>query len=396
MERVKYYNANVVDFRGNYPGVVYTEGPVIAYAGADDPMLPHDRAVDVGGMALMPAFIDLHCHLRDPGYPQKETLETGMKAALAGGYATLVAMANTSPVIEAPALVEENHRRAGELRLCRLIQAAAAGKGLNDGEATAWEALSNVTPVLTNDGKNIGSDVFMEKLLRFARERGVVVSTHAEPEAEITRRDIAIMKKLWAESPGGFCPLHVGHISLAETAALIRKAQRDGLPVTSEITPHHLIGWDMDYRVNPPLRTKADAEALIEAIREGTANYLATDHAPHTPDDKAAGMAGISGIEFAFGIYWHVFHANNIPLTRLSEMASFRPAERLGLKSGLIEAGWPADLVIIDPDWTGAIDPETMVSRSHNTPFKGYPLRGKVLKTIVEGELRYDHGSTVR
>lgn len=396
MERVKYFNANILDSRGNYPGVVYTEGPVIAFAGTEDANLPHDRTVDLQGMTLMPAFLDLHCHLRDPGYPFKETLETGMKAALAGGYATLVAMANTSPVIETPALVEENHRRAKALRLCRLIQAAAAGKGLLDEAATDWDALSGVTPVLTNDGKNIGSDEFMEKLLRFARDRGIVVSTHAEPEAEITKRDIAIMRKLWSENPGGFCPLHVGHISLAETAALIRESKKEGIPVTSEITPHHLIGWDMDYRVNPPLRTRADAEALIEAIRDGTANILATDHAPHTPEDKAAGMAGISGIEFAFGIYWHVFHQNNIPLTRLSGMASLRPAERLGIKAGLIEVGYPADLVIVDPNWTGTIVPETMVSRSHNTPFGGYPLRGKVLTTIVEGEVRYDHGSFVR
>lgn len=393
---IRYEHATLLDARGAYVGVLYTERDAIRYAGAEDPGLPHETSIDCGGHTLMPAFIDLHCHLRDPGYPEKETLETGMRAALAGGYGTLVAMANTKPTIERPEQVEENHRRAKALRLTRLIQAAAAGAGLGDSEATDWAVLAACTPMLTNDGRNIDDDAFMERLLRFARAERVLISTHAEPELTMVERDLALMRKLEREAPGGFCPLHIGHISLAETAARIREAQREGIRVTCEITPHHLIGWGNPYRVNPPLRTEADARALIAAIEDGTANYLATDHAPHTPADKAAGMAGISGIEYAFGIYWQVFHRNGIPLTRLSEMASRFPAERLGLRAGLLEEGYAADLVLVDPDWAGEIRPDEMISRSHNTPFAGYPLRGQILMTTVEGELRYDHGSTVR
>ena len=144
----------------------------------------------------------------------------------------------------------------------------------------------------------------------------------------------------------------------------------------------------------PPIRSKADTEALIQGAKDGSIDCLSTDHAPHTPEDKANGMAGISNIEYAFGAYWHVFHENGIPLERLSEMASKNTAARIGRKAGLIEPGYIADLIIVDPDWTGRIKKDEMISRSNNTPFDGYPIRGRIVKTIVRGEIRYelDHG----
>ena len=181
---VKYHNARLIDRDGDRRGGLLLQDGYILYAGpeAQAPDCIVSQTVDVNGMALMPAFVDLHCHLRDPGYPQKETLKTGMQAALAGGYATLCAMANTLPVTETPAQVEENLRRAQELSLCRLYQAAAAGKGLGDSIPTDWAALSNVTPVLTNDGNTIRSDAFMEQLLQASRELGFLISPHCNPE----------------------------------------------------------------------------------------------------------------------------------------------------------------------------------------------------------------------
>ena len=369
-------------------GVLYTDGGSIAYVGSTDPELPCDEQEDLRGKALLPAFIDLHCHLRDPGYPQKETLETGMRAALKGGYATLCAMANTLPVTATTEQVESNHRRAEELRLCRLYQAGAAGENLKDEVPTDWEALSKVTPMITNDGMTIFSDAFMEKLLIASKEHGFIVSTHCQPERATVKRDIDLLRRV-----GG--NLHVGHVSHRESLAMIRAARAEGLDITFEITPHHLIGYDSDYRVNPPIRSREDNLALIEAIKDGFADCFATDHAPHTPEDKANGMAGISNIEYAMGVYLWICHEHGIPLTRFSEMASQNPAKRLGIETGLLREGYPADLVIIDPDHEDVIDPDKMISRSHNTPFKDYPTRGRVLTTIVGGEKRYDHGSTL-
>lgn len=380
-------NARILDARGEYRGFVYIAEEEILYAGELEPKLPFHKEIDAKGRVLMPAFVDLHCHLRDPGYPKKETLATGMCAAIKGGYAALCAMANTLPVTETPEQVEQNHERAKALRLCDLYQAAAAGVGLNDEVPTDWAALAKVTPMITNDGKTIFSDAFMEKLLIASGENGFVVSTHCQPERQIVRRDIDLLRKV-----GG--NLHVGHISHRETLDMIRAAKAEGLKLTAEVTPHHLIGYDLDYKVNPPIRSKADTEALIGGIKDGSIDCLSTDHAPHTPEDKANGMAGISNIEYAFGAYWQTFYENDIPLTRLSEMASKNTAERIGRKGGLIEPGYIADLILVDPDWTGRIRRDEMISRSHNTPFDGYPIRGRIEKTIVRGELRYelDHG----
>jgi dihydroorotase len=384
---VQYRNARLVDAMGDRFGDLYTEDGVIRYCG-EATQQRSDVQVDLGGRVLMPAFIDLHCHLRDPGYPQKETMETGMRAALKGGYAMLCAMANTNPVCSTPELVQKNHEKASALHLCRLMQAAAAGENLDDAVPTDYAALSKVTGMLTNDGKTIFSDDFMRNLLLASKQCGFLISTHCQPERRIVARDIELLREV-----GG--NLHIGHISRTETADMIRQAKKEGLTLTCEVTPHHLFGYDDDYRVNPPLRTKADTQALVEALRDGTVDCLSTDHAPHTPEDKAAGMAGISNIEYAVQIFLQVFHDNGIPLTRLSELASFNPARRLGKKAGVLAAGYPADLVILEPDGEYFIRRADMISKSNNTPFDGRRVRGRIIRTIVEGETRYEHGQTL-
>ncbi len=379
-----YRNARLVDATGERYGDLCVEDGIIVSCGPLS-WRRADKTVDVKGLTLMPAFIDLHCHLRDPGYPEKETMESGMRAALAGGYAHLCAMANTNPVIETPALVEANLAKAKSLRLCRLTQAAAAGEQLGDSEPTDRAALSRVTNLISNDGKTILSDDFMRQLLIDSAKYGFVISTHCQPERATVARDLALLREV-----GG--NLHVGHISHAETVELIRKAKSEGLQLTCEVTPHHLIGYDSDYKVNPPLRTKQDTLALIAGIQDGTIDCLATDHAPHTPADKANGAAGISSIEYAMQVYLKVFTENGIPLTRLSEMASFAPANRLGRKAGLLQPGFPADIAILSVTEEAAIQQDAMISRSHNTPFDGWRVRGRVHTTIIEGEARYEYG----
>lgn len=382
-----YRNARMIDATGERYGDLCVENGVVAGCG---PLCWRraDKVVDTMRLAVMPAFIDMHCHLRDPGFPEKETMETGMRAALAGGYAHLCAMANTRPVIETPALVEASLRKAESLRLCRLTQAAAAGKGLGDAVPTDRAALGRVTPVLSNDGKTIVSDAFMRQLLIDSEKYGFLISTHCQPEREIVKRDISLLREV-----GG--SLHVGHVSRAETVQMVREAKAEGLRITCEVTPHHLFGWDDAYAVNPPLRTRADVEALIAGIKDGTVDCLSTDHAPHTEADKQNGAAGISNIEYAVQIYLQVFAENDIPLTRLAEMTSLTPARLLGRKAGLLRPGYPADLVMLCLDGDETIHKDRMRSRSHNTPFDGRRVRGSVKMTVVEGETRYEYGTAV-
>ena len=382
-----YRNARLIDANGDRYGDLCIEDGVIT-ACAPLCWQRADRIIDMRRNALMPAFIDLHCHLRDPGYPEKETMETGMRAALKGGYAHLIAMANTNPVMATTELVTENHEKAKHLRLCRLTQAAAAGEALGDEQATDRANLSRVTKVLSNDGKTIFSDDFMRQLLLDSTKYGFLISTHCQPERKIVERDLALLREV-----GG--NLHIGHISRAETVDMVRRAKAEGLQLTCEVTPHHLFGWDSDYKVNPPLRTRADVDALIEGIQDGTIDCLATDHAPHTPADKANGMAGISNIEHAFQIYLKVFQENNIPLTRLSEMLSHNPAKRLGIKAGLFLPGYAADVTALSVEEESEIDTLAMISRSHNTPFHGRKVMGRVLRTIIEGETRYEYSTAI-
>jgi len=382
-----YRNARLIDANGDrYGDLCIEDGVIIACA----PLCwqKADRVIDMRRNALMPAFIDLHCHLRDPGYPEKETMETGMRAALKGGYAHLIAMANTDPVMATPDLVTANHEKANHLRLCKLTQAAAAGESLGDDQPTDRAGLSRVTKVLSNDGKTIFSDEFMRHLLLDSGKYGFLISTHCQPERKIVERDINLLREV-----GG--NLHIGHISRAETVDMVRRAKAEGLQLTCEVTPHHLFGWDSDYKVNPPLRTRADVDALIEGIKDGTIDCLATDHAPHTPADKANGMAGISNIEHAFQIYLKVFQENNIPLTRLSEMLSLNPAKRLGIKAGLFLPGYAANVTALSVEEESEIDMLTMISRSHNTPFHGRKVMGRVLRTVIDGETRYEYCTAI-
>ncbi|PKM39813.1 MAG: dihydroorotase [Firmicutes bacterium HGW-Firmicutes-9] len=382
-----YRNARLIDAQGERYGDLCIEDGVITACAALC-WQKADRVIDMRRNALMPAFIDLHCHLRDPGYPEKETMETGMRAALKGGYAHLIAMANTSPVMATPAMVQENHEKANHLRLCKLTQAAAAGESLGDDQPTDRAELSKVTKVLSNDGKTIFSDEFMRQLLLDSTKYGFLISTHCQPERKIVERDINLLREV-----GG--NLHIGHISRAETVEMVRRAKAEGLQLTCEVTPHHLFGWDSDYKVNPPLRTRADVDALIEGIKDGTIDCLATDHAPHTPADKANGMAGISNIEHAFQIYLKVFQENNIPLTRLSEMLSLAPAKRLGIKAGLFLPGYAANVTALSVEEESEIDTMQMISRSHNTPFHGRKVMGRVLRTVIDGETRYEYNTAI-
>jgi dihydroorotase len=378
-------NVEKVDADGTRFGKVLIEDGKIkkVYKEKGNVKSEYDQEIDGRGYLLMPGFIDMHCHLRDPGFEYKETMETGMQAALKGGFTTLVAMANTKPFMDEAVLVKVNLDKAEALQLCSLIQVAALTKEFNDSCLVDIDSLREQTNVFSNDGVSIVNPDIMVAGLKASTEHDFILLTHCQPETELVERDIELL-----EENGGH--LHVCHISKKDTLDLIAEAKVKGLDITCEVTPHHIFASAMDYKVNPPFRTYPDRRALIEGIKAGVIDMCGTDHAPHSEEDKLKGAPGINNFEMAFAMYYTVFEQNGISLEKLSEMLSNAPAKRLGLKAGLIKERYPADLVLVDLNWEGKINPKEFVSKSKNNPFGGETLKGKVMMTMVKGEIKYD------
>lgn len=381
-------NIEIVDADGRRPGKVMIEDDKILKVYKGMVKRSYDQEIDGGGRVLMPGFIDMHCHLREPGFEYKETMETGMTAALKGGFTTVVAMANTDPILDREDLIQKNLDGAKALDLCQLIQVSALTKSFGDQEMVNFKAIRPLTPVFSNDGLSIFSDQCMIEGLKASIEHDFVLLTHCQPESELVKRDLELLKEY-----GGH--LHVCHISKKETVELIRKGKKCGLDITCEVTPHHLFASGMEYRVNPPFRSYPDRRALIDGIKEGIVDMCGTDHAPHTKEDKVKGAPGINNFEMAFAMYYSVFLQNDMPIEKLSEMMSLAPAKRLGLKAGLIKDNYPADLVLVDLDWQGKINPDEFVSKTNNNPFGSETLNGQVVMTIRKGDIKYDHRSII-
>ena len=375
-------NAEIVDIHGRRKGDILVKDGIVADTDFKGNYEDH-QIIDGLNYTLMPSFIDMHTHLRDPGFEYKEDMETGMRAALKGGYTHLAAMANTNPITDNMDMVVENLSKSKELNLCDFTQICALTKDFEE-EFVDLEKIIAVTKVFSNDGKTVVGENTMREGLKLSKEFGFLLATHCEPEVEVVKRDLNILR----EMPGN---LHICHVSEKETLNLIRKAKREGLRFTCEVTPHHVFGNDIDYKVSPPFGTKADRQALIEGIKDGTIDLCATDHAPHSKEDKEKGSPGISNIEVAFSMYWKVFYEENIPLGKLSQMMSYEPAKLLDLNCGEIVVGREANLVLIDENRESTIDIKDFVSKSNNNPFHGRKAKGKVVMTIKRGEIKYDN-----
>ena len=341
------------------------------------------QITDLDGLVLMPAFIDLHAHFRDPGLTYKETIETGMKASTKGGYTVVCTMANTKPVCDNVEVLEYVKSKAEKTGLNHVLQISAMGKDLKDEELVDVDANMKYTKVFSNDGNTIFSDDFMMKALRLSTDKGFYLHTHCQPEEEIIERDMKLLEKV-----GG--NLHVCHISTKKSLELIKEARKKGLKVTCEVCPHHVFADSLEYKVNPPFATPEDRKALIEGIREGHIDALATDHAPHSEEDKKNGAPGLDNIEVSFSMFYKVFHDNGISLSRMSEMNSYFPAKHLGLEKGLVKEGYDADFAVVDINHEGKIDKNTFVSKSNNTPFDGWDIMGKVVMTVIGGQTKYE------
>lgn len=381
---------------------------------------PDTRIIDAGGKLVTPGFIDMHVHLREPGFEHKETIETGSRSAAKGGFTTIACMPNTRPVTDNPDTVKYVKQKADEAGLVNVLPYAAITKGELGRELTDFAALKEAGAIgFTDDGVGVQSAQMMKDAMKLAASLAMPVIAHCEDnslvegapvaEGEFARRHglkgipneseaIHVGRDiLLAEATG--VHYHVCHVSTEQSIRLIRQAKEIGINVTAEVCPHHLIladedipGLDANWKMNPPLRSRRDVEACIAALEDGTIDIIVTDHAPHSEEEKAKGMQlapfGIVGFETAFPLLYTKFVAEGRwTLGMLVQRMTADPAQVFGLKAGRLAPGAPADLTIVDLQEERPVDPAAFASKGRNTPFAGWKLKGWPVATIVGGNL---------
>jgi dihydroorotase len=377
-----------------------------------------DRVIDGGGLTLMPAFIDLHAHFRDPGFPEKEVLESAALAALAGGYTTLVCMANTKPVIDTFEAALALKQRSDALGLIDLYPAMALTRNMAGREPSLGLSLFRPGPVrlFSEDGKDVADDALFLTVLRQAAGLGIPVSCHCDAGSTVAEqaRQAGKPRSVWSRLEentateralrlGGTAGarLHIAHVSTKEALAHIRAAKKQGQSLSCEATPHHLCLTEADVqsdefrgRVNPPLRDEADRQALIAGLIDGSINAIATDHAPHTEAEKELGAPGFSGLETSFAAcFTELVGKDRLNLSQLSALMSAAPARILGLiDRGNIAPGLLADLVVVDTKAVWNVERSLFRSRGQNSPFDGRSLSGQTLMTLRRGRVVFDRG----
>lgn len=385
-----------------------------------------EHVIDCENNVLLPGFIDVHIHLREPGGEHKETIKTGTEAAARGGFTTVCAMPNTSPVPDDLESVQLLFERIKKDAVVRVLPYAAITKDLNG------EVLTNIRAIaetgifaFTDDGVGIQTADYMLRAMKEAASCGKPIVAHCEDntivyggvihQGQVSERlnipgipslseSVQIARDvLLAEATG--CHYHVCHVSSKESVRVIRDAKRAGIHVTAEVTPHHLLlnehdvkAEDTNFKMNPPLRAKEDQQALLEGLLDGTIDFIATDHAPHATKEKAKGFIespfGIVGLETAFSLlYTHLVQTDKITLNRLVEWMTIKPATVFGLPFGTLEEGKAADLTLVNLDKESIIDKETFYSKGKNMPFQDWKVVGSPVLTIVEGKIVYEAGS---
>lgn len=384
------------------------------------------HVIDAAGMLVVPGLIDIHVHFREPGDEEEETISSGSSAAVAAGFTSVVCMPNTNPVVENQTDVEYIHRKARQARKTHVYTMGAITKGLAGVELAEMGFMSEAGAVgFTDDGNGVQDPAVMLRALKYAGMFDVVIAQHCQdnriagngvmnsgyystilglpgidPLAEeaILWRDIQLLKKA---SSGGI-RYHAQHISTAGSVELIRNAKKESLPISCEVTPHHLLlteercaEYDTNYKVNPPLRSATDVEALRQAVSEGLIDALATDHAPHLQSEKELEFLtapfGIASLECALALYVKaLIEPGIIDWPELIRLMTQNPAHIIGIDKGTLSKGKQADITIINPDVEYEIDVDTFRSKSRNCPYNGWNVKGKVEKTIVGGEIRFE------
>jgi len=407
--------------------LLIAEGKIVQIGVTDIP--GESKNLDASGLVVCPGFIDLHCHLREPGFEDKETIATGTRAAAIGGFATVCCMANTEPPLDAPAAVNWLKQKASRDSLVAVLPIGCITKGREGEELNDMAGLAEAGVVaFSDDGNPVASSQLMRRAMEYSRELGLPVIDHCEDktlsddgiinegqlsaklelkgipaaaEEVMVARDLILAKLTKAR-------LHIAHVSTKGSVELIRRAKEEGISVTAEVTPHHLTlteekimgktsneSFDTNAKVNPPLRTEEDVQALIEGLKDGVIDAIATDHAPHTLADKNCGLElaafGISGFETALGCLMSLVHEGKIGLTMLLSKLTCEPAKVIGRNGelGTLKAGAPANITILDPDREWIVDSRNFASKGKNTPYDGYKFKGKVMATIANGRIVY-------
>ena len=381
---------------------------------------PGAAEIDARGLVVCPGFIDIHVHLREPGQGAKETIETGTRAAAAGGFTSVVAMPNTNPVADHPGIIAWMEERAAEAGVVNVFPTGAITVGSQGEQLAPIGAMAKAGIVaVTDDGRCVQSHEVMRRAAEYAGMFGLPVLDHCQdaslagPESMVhegywstvlglpgwprmAEEIIVARNAMLAEATG--TKIHCQHLSSGGSVRLLREAKARGLPLSGEICPHHIAltdevlqGYDTNYKMNPPLREQSDIDALIAGVADGTIDILATDHAPHAVYEKevefAAAPFGIVGLETAVGLFCDLLiHRHGaVDLPRLVAMLTLHPARLLGLDRGTLAEGAPGDVTILDPAREWVVDKEQFASKGRNTPFDGWRLRGRAVRTIVGG-----------
>lgn len=427
--RVAYVNARLLNPASglDLAGGLLTDGKLIADFGPAlfNEGVPEDaEVVDCGGRCLAPGLVDMHVHLREPGHEHKETIATGSLSAAAGGVTSMACMPNTDPVIDDVALVEFIQRRARETSLVKVYPFGAVTRGLKGEQLTEIGLMAEAGAVaFSDDGLPVHDSMVMRRALAYGRVFGVLISQHAEdpalsgdgcmaegpvatrlglagiPEASeviVVERDIRLV-----ELTGG--RYHVAHVSTAGAVDAVRRAKASGLPVTCEAAPHHFTLNEKavgDYRtfakMAPPLRSEENRLAVIEGLKDGTIDAIATDHAPHDQESKRVPFAhaanGIVGLETLLPLALKLCHERQMTLLDLLKALTCAPADLLGIPAGRLKKGRAADLVLFDPDLEWTVDTSKFRSKSKNSPFGDMRVKGRALRTVVNGRAVYELG----
>ncbi|NOU92458.1 amidohydrolase family protein [Paenibacillus sp. LMG 31456] len=402
---------------------VIIEDEKIVHIGPITNVTVDDHIIDASGLLVVPGLVDIHVHFRDPGFPQKETISSGALSAAAGGFTSVVCMPNTKPSIDTVETLEYVLRTGLEQAVVKVYSSAALTYGIEGKVLTEMESLKQAGAVtFTDDGRTVMDPKLVYTAFRKAAELDVPISSHCEDhhlvsggslnqgevsnqlgdpgiprlgEELIIARDI-----LFAEETGA--QLHIQHVSTARGVQLIREAKARGVRVTGEGAPHHFSITDEQAllcgtlaKVNPPLRTKEDVEAVIAGLADGTLEAIATDHAPHTAEEKARPLGeapfGLVGLETAVGLtFTFLVHSGRLSLMDALAKLTVNPSEIMGLPSGRLTKGSDADITILDPQKEWTVDPEQFKSQSRNSPFAGMKLKGKAVLTMVNGTVVYD------
>ena len=422
-------NCSIADPENNYEGSM----DILIESGRIEKLEPTiseqaDRTIDLKGLYVLPGFVDMHTHLREPGFEYKETVYSGTRAAARGGYTTVCCMPNTKPVLdneEALALLLDIIKRDAAVKVCPI---AAISRGQKSAELTDMKKLLEQGAVaFSDDGKPVMTAAFMREALLAARDNDWLLIEHCEELSlaeggainlgKASKRlgikgihplseELNIMRDIMlAEETGAH--IHIAHVSTAKSAEIIRTAKAKGIRVTCEVTPHHIgLTEDIitpgytDCKVNPPLRTAVDVAALKEALKDGTIDVIATDHAPHHKsekrDDFYRSAFGISGIETAFAVCCtELVEAGVLTLRELAGKMSSKPAKLLKLGTGEIRMGMPADLVVVDTSAVITVDRDKLLSMGKNTPFHGRSYTGDIAYTIVNGRIVFENTSLI-